>query len=75
MVESAFANYPYNIDVQIEMANLKIRRNQLDEAADIITPIVKVNPHNLRAVNMLARILMKKICGSKPLRFSEKPTS
>ena len=59
MVESAFANYPYNIDVQIEMANLNIRRNQLDEDCRYYHSDSQSKPHNLRAVNMLARILMK----------------
>ena len=60
MVESAFINYPHNINVQIEMANLYIRKNQLDEASELITPIVTSDPQNLRAVNVLSRILMKR---------------
>ena len=42
------------------MANLYIRKNQLDEASELITPIVTSDPQNLRAVNVLSRVLMKR---------------
>ena len=60
MVESAFTNFPHDSNAKIEMANLNIRRDEIDEAYSLVKPIFDEDGTNLRAMNVLSRVLMKK---------------
>jgi tetratricopeptide (TPR) repeat protein len=58
-VEEAFAVYPHDLIVKLEFGNLCFRRGKFDQARDTALRIVQLEPHNVRAMNLLARAEMK----------------
>ena len=72
MVESAFTNYPHDRNAQIEMANLNLRRDQIDEAYTLVKPIFDEDASNLRVMNVLSRVLMKKSMWSEAMALLSK---
>jgi tetratricopeptide (TPR) repeat protein len=58
-VASAFEAYPSHADVKLEYGNLKIRLDKLDEALRHGEELLEENPHNVRAMNLVSRSLMK----------------
>lgn len=58
-VEEAFSAYPHDLIVKLEYGNLCFKRGQIEQARDAALRIVQLEPHNLRAMNLLARAEMK----------------
>ena len=58
-IEKIFEEFPYDENVQIEMAHLNLRRDKIEKSKSQVEKVLKKNPVNLRAVNLLSRILMK----------------
>jgi len=59
LVETAFTEWPNDADVRIEHANLQIRKGDLTAARKVGEEILAQNPTNVRAMNLVARTLMK----------------
>ena len=59
LVESTYLNFPHDMNVKLEMGNLKLRQDNPSKAREIAAAILQDTPHNMRAVNLLSRIAMK----------------
>ena len=60
MIRDSFAKYPNDQDIQIEHGGLLFRNGDLDNALNTAKSVIKVNPLNVRALNLIARILAQK---------------
>ncbi|NBW83040.1 hypothetical protein EBR21_14925, partial [bacterium] len=58
-VEEVFAVYPHDLIVKLEFGNLCFRQGKYDQARDAALRIVQLEPHNVRAMSLLARAEMK----------------
>jgi tetratricopeptide (TPR) repeat protein len=58
-IDRIYKKFPHDEDVQLEMANLNLRREDLAEAKKLANKVLKKNALNLRAVNLLSRVFMK----------------
>jgi len=58
-VEEAYAAYPHDFIVKLEFGHLCFRRSKYEQARDLALRIVQLEPHNVRAMSLLARAEMK----------------
>ena len=59
LVENTYLNFPHDVNVKLEMGNLRLRQDNPSKAREIATALLAETPHNMRAVNLLSRIAMK----------------
>ncbi len=59
LVENTYLNFPHDVNVKLEMGNLRLRQGNPSKAREIATSLLEETPHNMRAVNLLSRIAMK----------------
>jgi tetratricopeptide (TPR) repeat protein len=59
-IEAAFETFAHDPEVKIEYANLELRRDELDKAQELAEDLISQGKQNVRAMNLLARVLMKK---------------
>ena len=70
-IEEAWEHYAHDPEVKIEFANLELRRNHLDSAQKIAHQLTASGQQNVRAMSLLARILMKKGDTENAIRILE----
>jgi tetratricopeptide (TPR) repeat protein len=58
-IEAAYAAYPHDLIVKLEFGNLSFRRANYEKAREIALRVMQLEPHNLRAMNLLARTELK----------------
>ncbi len=58
-VEELYQKYPHDNKVKLEFGNLNFRQNKYAEALVLATDLVAREPQNLRAMNLMARAMMK----------------
>ncbi|SMF65220.1 tetratricopeptide repeat protein [Pseudobacteriovorax antillogorgiicola] len=58
-VEEAYKQYQHNPKVKLEYGNLAFRKDELQTAENIALELTTKEPTNLRANNLLAKVLMK----------------
>ncbi len=58
-VEELYQKYPHDNKVKLEFGNLSFRQNKYAEALVLATDLVAREPQNLRAMNLMARAMMK----------------
>ncbi len=59
-VEDAYAAFPHDLIVKLEFGNLTFRQGNYEKAREIAMRVMQLEPHNLRAMNLLARTEMKR---------------
>lgn len=70
-VEELFQKYPHDNKVKLEYGNLNFRQNKYAEALVLATELVSREPQNLRAMNLMARAMMKQGQWDKALETLE----
>jgi tetratricopeptide (TPR) repeat protein len=60
MIRDSYTKFPNDQDIQIEYGGLLLRKGDLDNALQVANTVIKANPLNVRAMNMMARILAQK---------------
>jgi hypothetical protein len=58
-VEELYQKFPHDNKVKLEFGNLNFRKNKYAEALVLATDLVAREPQNLRAMNLMARAMMK----------------
>ena len=58
-IESSYEKFSNNLQVKLEYGGLCLRRDNLDDAGALAGEVLKKEPSNLRATNLLSRIEMK----------------
>jgi tetratricopeptide (TPR) repeat protein len=58
-IEEAYSAYPHDLIVKLEYGNYCFRQGEFAEARDAALRIVQLEPHNVRAMNLLARAELK----------------
>jgi tetratricopeptide (TPR) repeat protein len=59
-IEHLYQKFPHDTKVKLEFGNLSFRRQKYDVALSLAQDIVNREAHNMRAMNLVARCLMKK---------------
>lgn len=59
LVEDAFVTFPNDQLVRLEFANLKLRQGDLALARSLAEDLISDSPGNVRAMNLLSKILLK----------------
>ncbi|HYX36975.1 MAG TPA: tetratricopeptide repeat protein [Oligoflexus sp.] len=70
-VEELYQKYPHDNKVKLEFGNLSFRQNKFAEALVLATDLVAREPQNLRAMNLMARAMMKQGHWDKALQTLE----
>jgi tetratricopeptide (TPR) repeat protein len=70
-VEELFQKYPHDNKVKLEYGNLNFRQNKFAEALVLAADLVAREPMNLRAMNLMARAMMKQGQWEKALETLE----
>jgi tetratricopeptide (TPR) repeat protein len=58
-VEELYQKFPHDTKVKLEFGNLNFRQNKYTEALVLASDLVAREPMNLRAMNLMARAMMK----------------
>ncbi|MFZ9521081.1 MAG: tetratricopeptide repeat protein [Silvanigrellaceae bacterium] len=58
-IEEAYSAYPHDLIVKLEYGNYCFRQGKYADARDTALRIVQLEPHNVRAMNLLARAELK----------------
>jgi tetratricopeptide (TPR) repeat protein len=70
-VEDLYQKYPHDNKVKLEFGNLNFRQNKYAEALVLASDLVAREPQNLRAMNLMARAMMKQGQWDKALETLE----
>ncbi|MFW7381873.1 MAG: tetratricopeptide repeat protein [Oligoflexus sp.] len=74
-VNQAYQRYPHDLNVQLEYGNLKLRQDELEIAKIMAIEVIRRNPLNLRASNLLSRVYMKQGFWAKALEILQQADS
>ena len=58
-IAEAYKQYPHDVVVKLEYGNSAFRGGDIPTARSVADQILKDQPHNVRAMNLLGRVLMK----------------
>ncbi len=58
-VEKAYQKFGHDQSVQLEYGNLMMRQSRYNKAEDIALDLMNKDPNNMRANNLLSRVMMK----------------
>lgn len=58
-IEAAFEKFSHDPMVKLEFGNLCLRRSDIPQSKALASELVEAQPQNVRAMNLLARIMMK----------------
>jgi tetratricopeptide (TPR) repeat protein len=70
-VEELYQKFPHDNKVKLEFGNLNFRQNKYAEALVLASDLVAREPQNLRAMNLMARAMMKQGQWDKALETLE----
>jgi tetratricopeptide (TPR) repeat protein len=71
-VEKAYDHYAHDPAVRLEYGNLCLRRKDLAKSRTIATELIEAQPQNVRAMNLLARVMMKEGQSAEAVTLLEK---
>ena len=59
LVEDAYRQFSHDPVVKLEFANLQFRQEDFEKSKSMAEEILRKDPHNVRCMNLISRVLMK----------------
>lgn len=72
LIDQVYTSFSHDPQVRIEYAGACVRRNKLEDAKSIVTELLRKDEHNVRAMSILSRVLMKQGKTDEAIQVMEK---
>ena len=72
LIDQVYTSFSHDPQVRVEYAGACVRRGKLDDAKTHATEVLRKDPHNVRAMSILSRVLMKQGKMDEAIQVMEK---